>query len=313
MDSVILTGASGFIGRHCINHLLEAGYHVHALYHKERSAAELPQKDKLSWHRVDILDQAQVMATVKPLAATHMLHLAWYAEPGKFWDSRLNLDWLRASVHLLKVFTEAGGKRFVGAGSCAEYDWFVGRMREAITPLNPATLYGQCKASLFQSAQQSATASGIEFAWGRIFWIYGPGENKRRVVPYVINALLADEEANCSEGTQERDYMYVDDVARAFACLLHSKIDGAVNIASGEAISIKTLVMTIANLIDKEQLIQLGAIAPDKNEPELLVADTSRLQYELNFKPEHSLELGLLQTLEWWRKEQYSPSTLLAL
>ncbi len=254
-------------------------------------------------------DEVQKVLSENP--ATHMLHLAWYAEPGKFWDSRLNLDWLRASVHLLKVFTECGGKRFVAAGSCAEYDWNAHSFSEE-TPLNPSTLYGQCKSSLFQTSLQNATTSGIEFAWGRIFWLYGPAEDKRRIVPYVINSLLSDDEALCSEGTQVRDFMHVDDVARAFAELLKSNVQGPVNIASGQGVSIKTLVQTIAKLIDKEHLLEMGAIPTKNDEPASIVADVTRLHDKLTFQPQVELESGLLRTLEWWRTERNKAATQLS-
>jgi nucleoside-diphosphate-sugar epimerase len=300
VDSVIITGASGFIGRHCIAHLLDAGYVVHAFYHKQ-NPSRLPRRDRLTWHCLDLLDHQQTLAAVQPLAATHLLHLAWVTDSGKFRDSRLNLEWLRSSVHLLKVFIESGGGRFVGVGSVAEYDWSGGTLSEASTPLNPASLYGSCKSSLFQTARQNTTMSGIEFAWGRIFWLYGPGEDKRRIVPCLMNALLADEEADCSEGAVVRDYLYVDDAARALVTLLGSNVQGAVNIASGVGVKIRTLVETIAKLIDKERLVQYGAVPEEDKEHALVVADVSRLRNELNFEPQYNLDDGLLRTLEWWR------------
>ncbi len=303
MKSVILTGASGFIGRHCINHLLEADYEIHALCHQQKRADALPQAKGLAWHNIDLLDSAAVTELLKQLNCSEMIHLAWYAEPGKFWDSRLNLDWLRASVHLLKSFAETGGKRFVGAGSCAEYDWSSGTLSEATTELKGSTLYGTSKASMFQTALQTCVSSGMEFAWGRIFWLYGPGEDSRRIVPYVINQLLEDEEALCSDGLHERDFLYVDDVARAFVLLLGSGVQGAINIASGKAVSIKLIAETIAKLIDKEDLLKLGAITPATPEAPLVVADVSRLHNELKFAPEVSLEDGLLKSLQWWQAQ----------
>ena len=311
MDSVILTGASGFIGRPCIEHLLEAGYTVHALYHEENRSSPLPSREGLHWHRIDLLgDASHVASVIRPLQASHMLHLAWYAEPGKFWDSRLNWEWLRASVQLLKIFTESGGMRFVGAGTCAEYDWNGPGILSESSPLNAATLYGQCKSTLFQTAQQNATMSGVEFAWGRIFWLYGPGEDKSRLVPYVINALLTDEEAHCSKGTQVRDFLYVNDVARAFVCLLNSKVQGAVNIGSGEGMTVKALVEAIAKMIDKEHLLMVGALLNEKAEAPIVVADTSRLKNELGFKPEYGLDEGLRISMEWWRKGRARPPSM---
>jgi len=308
LDTVILTGASGFIGQHCIDHLLELGFRVVACYNSADSANSLPQKKNLIWQRVNLLDTADVQKVLSANPATHMLHMAWYAEPGKFWDSRLNLDWLRASVNLLKVFTECGGGRFIGAGSCAEYDWSSNTYSEN-TPLNPSTLYGQCKSSLFQTGLQNATTAGIEFAWGRIFWLYGPGEDKRRLVPYVINSLLSDDEASCSEGAQIRDFMHVDDLARAFAELLKSNLQGPINIASGQGVSIKTLVQTIGRLIDKEHLLEMGAVPTKKDEPASIIADVAKLKEKLSFNPQIELEDGLLRTLEWWRTERSKAST----
>ncbi len=310
MESVILTGASGFIGRHCIKHLLESGYEVQAICQRQQRTEALPQAKGLTWHHVDLMDAPKVTTLLKQLHAPKMIHLAWYAEPGKFWDSRLNLDWLRASVHILRAFTESGGKRFVGAGSCAEYDWTDGTLSESTTPLKGSTLYGTSKASMFQNALQISSVAGVEFAWGRIFWLYGPGEDKRRIVPYVINQLLDDEEAQCSDGLHERDFLYVDDVARAFVEILNSNLNGAINIGSGKAVSIKTVVETIAQLIDKEHLLQLGALTPSAPEAPLVVANISRLESELKFKPEVALDDGLLKCLEWWRTEALKAAQL---
>ncbi len=301
VESVILTGASGFIGKHCIAGLLADGYLVHAFYSNERPESSLPQKERLQWHQIDLLNQKHTSELLKSLRADKMLHLAWYTEPGKYRDSSLNWDWLRASVNLLKTFIESGGSRYVGAGSAAEYDWNSGdgKLKES-SPLNASTLYGQCKSSLFQTAQQNSTLAGIEFAWGRIFWLYGPGENKQRLVPYVINSLIADKEAYCSEGKQQRDFLYVADVARAFNSLLNSKLQGAINIGSGKALSIKEIAETVARLMNREKLLQLGAM-PSPNEPPLVVADNQRLKNELGFEAAYSLEDGLKLSLDWWR------------
>jgi hypothetical protein len=94
----------------------------------------------------------------------------------------------------------AGGRRAVFAGSCEEYDWNHNLLDEVTTPLRPRTLYGTAKDSLRRLLAAAATQEGISMAWGRIFFLHGPHEPGLRLVPSVVNALLAGEEAQCTDG-----------------------------------------------------------------------------------------------------------------
>ena len=98
-----------------------------------------------------------------------LLHLAWYAEHGKFWSSPENLRWVASTLDLLAAFAAAGGRRSVLAGTCAEYDWgaTAGPCEELSTPLRPATLYGAAKHGLHVVASAYAAQAGFELAWAR--------------------------------------------------------------------------------------------------------------------------------------------------
>ena len=157
---------------------------------------------------------------------THLLHLAWDARPGLFWTSTENLRWVAASLGLYLAFAASGGRRAVVAGSCAEYDWSHSELDEARTPLVPRTLYGEAKRALHTLLERAAAQSGVELAWGRLFFLYGPHEAEGRLVSDVARALLAGREARCSEGSQQRDFMHVADAGRAFAALVASDVTG---------------------------------------------------------------------------------------
>ena len=153
-----------------------AGHEVHAVTTKERP----PGGDRLSWHRADLLASADIVTEVAPEV---LVHLAWYVEPGRYWTAPENIRWLEASLALLRAFAGAGGRRAVVAGTSAEYDWHAvgGRCHEQRTPLRPATLYGAAKHALHTAAAPYAEQAGFELAWGRIFFVYGPGEPRRAV------------------------------------------------------------------------------------------------------------------------------------
>jgi nucleoside-diphosphate-sugar epimerase len=299
---VLVTGASGFIGRNALPALLAAHYEVHAVSRREDPGlAELAPG--VRWHAADLLDEQAIARLLSAVAPTHLLHLAWFSEHGAFWHSPENLSWLGASLHLLRAFEVSGGRRAVVAGTCAEYDWSIaGRCLEGVTPLAPATLYGTCKHALRQVAESLWDAPDAPaLAWGRVFFLYGPHENQARLVPSVIAPLLAGEAARCSHGRQERDFLHVADVAGAFVALLSSEVRGAVNIGSGESVSIAELVRLLGALCGRPELVRLGVLPARAGEPEELLADTGRLREEVGFSPSLTLEEGLNDTVAWWR------------
>jgi nucleoside-diphosphate-sugar epimerase len=303
MKKVLLTGASGFIGRHTIPSILKRGYEVHAAFY---TAHPLSMHNKsLFWHQCNLMNtdqQRSLLAEVKP---THLLHFAWYMTPEKYWTSPENLRWVQTSLDLLINFVEVGGKRAVLAGTCAEYDWSYGYCSEKVTPLRPATLYGTCKHSLQEILKHFSQQTGLSSAWGRIFFLYGPHEHPDRLVPSVIRSLLQGKPAHCSHGNQIRDYLYVQDAADAFVALLESNVSSCVNIASGYPIVIRDLVYKTADQFRRRDLIQLDALPAPENEPPLLVADVSRLTNEVGWFPKYNLEQGLEETISWWKEQLF--------
>lgn len=293
MRKVLVTGGTGFIGRHSLPLLRHAGYEVHAV-----SGSRAAQtSDGVIWHSTDLLNPDALADLVHKVKPSHMLHFAWYAIPGKFWTASENLDWVRATVGLMQAFHAEGGERFVAAGSCAEYDWSFGRCSELTTPCRPATLYGSAKYSTQLLLEAWAKQTGMSSAWGRVFFLYGPDEYPARLVPSVINALLQEEPARCTHGEQVRDFMHVEDVAAAFVALLGSEVKGVVNIASGTPLPLKQLVHAIADQMNRRDLVQLGAIPASAGDPAELIADVGRLQNEVGFRPRHGLEEGIALTV----------------
>lgn len=293
MSRVLLTGASGFVGRHALAALVRAGHEVHAV----ARTPELAQVG-VTWHAVELLDGNvdRLLADVEPEL---LVHLAWYAEHRKFWSSPENVRWVEASLALLRAFADSGGRRAVLAGTCAEYDWSVELLDED-APLRPATLYGSAKHSLHVVAEPFCAEVGVELAWARLFFLYGPYEDPRRFVPSIVLALLRGEPARMTVGTQRRDFLHAADAGAAFAALADSEVVGAVNLARGTAYALRDLAEQIARRIEGAEL-QLGALATPADEPAALLTNARRLREEVGWTPRIGLDEGLDEVIGWWR------------
>jgi nucleoside-diphosphate-sugar epimerase len=295
MKKVLVTGGSGFIGRHCLPVLVANGYEVHAV--SIISEDPIPH---IHWHVVDLLNPGEVNKLIVKVKPTHLLHLSWYMVLGKYWTSLENIRWVQASLELLRVFAANGGKRVVMAGTCAEYDWKYELYSEQTTPLVPATLYGACKHALQVMVDAFCKQTGLSYAWGRIFFLYGPYEHPDRLVSSVIRSLLQGEPARCSHGNQIRDFLHVEDAAYAFVTLLDSDMEGAVNIGRGTPVAIREVVEIIGDQLHGKHLIQLGVLPAPPNDPPALIADTHRLK-SIGWLPKYDLKTGLEQTIAWWK------------
>ena len=312
MKRVVLTGASGFIGRHAIQPLLSRGYEVHALGRRSRQTPSVAQEmgNGVIWHTVDLLEPTQVKAAINAIQPTHLLHFAWYVTHGKFWAAPENLDWVSASLGLLRAFAEVGGRRVALSGTCAEYDWTTGGSRgdgvcnEASSALKPSTLYGTSKHALQMVLSSFAVQQRMSAAWGRIFFLYGPDEAPQRFVSSVIRALLAGQPARMSHGNQVRDFLHVADVADAFVALLDSEVQGPVNIASGQPVTLKDVALELGDYLNQRDCIELGALPAAPNDPPMLVADVGRLRSEVNWQPKFNLTTGLADAVTWWKEHE---------
>lgn len=295
---VLVTGATGFIGKYALLPLRELGFDVHA------AGRGRPDDQAITFHAADLFDPASVVRAIGASKPSHLLHLAWDTEPGRFWNSPINMDWVAASLALVRAFAEAGGKRAVFAGTCAEYGWGAdGPLDERHSALAPATLYGVSKDALRRIIDSYAETASLSVAWGRIFFLYGPHEKPGRLVSDAVRALTTKQPFATTDGYQRRDFMHVEDVARGFAALVASDVRGAVNIASGNAVPVRAILEAIARETGWPDLLRLGERPQPANDPPLIEAAVDRLRHEVGFLPRHQLEDGLTQTVRWWKDQ----------
>jgi nucleoside-diphosphate-sugar epimerase len=301
---IVITGGSGFIGRRVISQLV-ANDAVTELLVLSRATPREQQLDgvrpQVRWITVDLTNAQAVADAIMASRPDVCLHLAWYAEPSKYLTSPENLVMLQVSLQLMRAAAAAGCRRFVAAGTCAEYALQSAALEED-DPAAPSTLYGACKLAVRHVGEALAMQHGMTFAWGRIFYLFGPGEDRRRVIPAVVNTLLEGKQFSATSGEQVRDFLHVDDVASAFVTMCLRDAAGVYNIASGEPVTMRQLLELTAEIVGRPDGIVFGARAKNLFDPPSVVGNASRLR-AIGWTPAHSLRHGLEDTVAWWRNE----------
>lgn len=299
MKKVLLTGASGFIGRYCLRELVREGYDVIAAYHAK--APEAVGSEQVKWVKIDLTgDLKPIEDILRETPVDALLHLAWDVERG-YQSSEKNRIWLEKSLELVRLFIKCGGKRIVTVGSCFEYAASQHPLKEN-GRLDPDTLYGECKRSLYVTVEQLCKAKRVSYAHMRVFYTFGEGENRMRVIPYVIDELLAGRSPNCSSGVQILDYLCVEDIARALVQCLEKDVQGPVNIGSGEGVELRELLTFIENEIGGVGKIIFADAKP--GDRKIDVADVSRLRETVGFVPSLSRDEAILRYIRQRKMEK---------
>ena len=296
MKKLLITGASGFIGRQVTKQMLKRGYTVYA-----PSTAPIPEEQEgVVQSKLDLFDREALRAYLQEHKFENLIHLAWSVGPTCYMDP-CNADWLSLSLDMIKEFMANGGKKFLGAGSVFEYDFSYGLLREDKTPLENPSLYGQSKAALYKTGSILCRQAGVDFKWARIFNLYGPYERAARLMPSVICSILKHEDVKVSPCTKFLDYLHVEDTASGIAMLFESPVTGAVNISSGQPIQLRVIVEEIARQTGFNGQIRWGALEDHFTDP-VLAGVNERLTKEVGWKPNYTLTSGLEQTINWWKE-----------
>ena len=296
---IALTGATGFIGCRIAPLLVRDGHEVLAIVRPGSDRGLLRDVAGLSFVESE-LDAASLKPALRGRAPDLCIHLAWSGWFGPHARQDLNVPSLVASLGCLRAMGESGCHRFVATGSCVEYELDHELLNEA-TPLRPRNLYAATKAAFFLTAEQLCRGLGVSFAWTRLFHLYGPADEPTRLIPSILRSVVRGEHVPTTPGEQLRDYLYVDDVADAIWAVARSDHEGAVNVASGEPVSVRMVVEEIGRVSGRADLIDIGGIPYREGEPMRICADVALLRRATGWAPRYSLGEGLRRTFEWWR------------
>lgn len=267
---ILLTGATGFVGRQVVLSLALQETPLRLVLRKgSQRPTDLRETDEVI-ETPDLFHADQAWWKEALTGIDTVIHLAWYAEPGQYLTSSKNLDCLQGTIEMAKASIETGVRRVVGIGTCAEYDLSQDMLRSD-TPLDPQTLYAACKASAFHILGQLLPSAGIEFAWCRLFYLYGEGEDSRRLVPYLHQQLSQGEPVELTSGRQIRDFLDVKQAGAMIADVALSDRQGPINICSGVPITVRQLAEQIADQYGRRDLLKFGARPDNLFDPPCVV------------------------------------------
>jgi UDP-glucuronate decarboxylase len=298
---VLLTGATGFIGSHVARLLLREGCEVSVLLRGGCDRTRIAAIDsRLTALEGDLLS-SNLSSHIQRTRPEVCIHCAWFAKPGQYLRSRENIPFIDATLRLALLLAESGCRRFVGLGTCFEYDTSAGYLSET-SRVAPSHLYSACKVSTWLTLEQAAASTSMQVAWARLFYLYGPFEDASRLVPSVVRAILESREAKVTAGEQVRDFLHVEDAASAVCAIARSRVSGPFNVGSGVPVTVRDLVSQMGAITGRSDLIALGALPYSESDPMFVCANNRKLTTECGWSPRYTLKSGLEHAVGWWRE-----------
>lgn len=307
----LVTGATGFVGSRLVRELLDAGAQVTAL--TPPGGADTPRLDdvagRVTWQEADFTDASAVREVVAEVEPAFVFNLAGAIDMSPSADAaRLSEANVTSAASVVAACEGIRDLRLcVHTGTCAEY----GDLREASdesSPIAPTTAYGATKAAATIVCRTIAEERGVPLAVLRPYNLYGEHEAPARLVPHVALSLLAGREVRLTAGEQEKDYLYVGDLARAYlaaAARPEAAAGEVFNVASGVTVRVRELVETLADSLRADgSLLRFGAVPYRPNEMWRQVASVDKAARVLGWRAERTLSEGLSLTAAWYRENR---------
>jgi nucleoside-diphosphate-sugar epimerase len=279
---LIMTGAPGFIGKRVLDFLSPDEWEIISV---SRHASPLPTQ--ATWCKGDVLDKDFLTQLFKDYQPEYFLHLAWYVSAQDYWTSPQNAHFAESGKTLTRLFYEAGGKRWIGAGTCAEYgneSWL-----DETSSLLGATPYGKAKADLFFYLKAYAEKNKKSYAWGRLFFPVGVGEPESRLTSMLIKNLYEGREGLLVDGSWTRHFTSNTWLAEAFATLLNSEANGAFDMVSGAALSMLEYGELVSSVAGGRDRLRPGSFPNRPTDIPHFRSRSKRLVEEVKFKKENDL------------------------
>jgi dTDP-glucose 4,6-dehydratase len=308
--SVLLTGASGFIGSHLVEELVTCGASVRAFLHYNSRGDE----GNLRYIASEIRREIEVVygdltdpdAVKKALRGTsHVFHLGAliaipysYVHPFSFVQTNIN-----GTANILNACLEIGPERLVTTSTSEVYGTAVSVPMDENHRLHPQSPYAASKAAADHLAESYARSFGLPVVIVRPFNTFGPRQSTRAVIPTIIMQALRNGAVELGSITPTRDFNFVKDIAHGFAMAGDARVSGEVfNLGTGVEHSIADVIGMVSSILGTELLVTERAdrIRPAQSEVHRLIADSGKAAQQLGWSPQYTFRQALEETIEWY-------------
>ena len=270
-NRILITGATGFVGKQVIKRLCDLDVKIYLVLRpgKENIFHDNEAVQSIIFSQ-DIFKESAAWWAETCADIDTIIHLAWYAEPGEYLESSKNSECFEGTVNLAKGAVKAGIKRFLGIGTCVEYKNSSSPL-ESSSPLHPFTPYAKAKVVTFQYLTTLFKESNIEFLWCRLFYLFGEGEDSRRLAPLLRNSFMHGKSVELSNPGMVKDYLNVEEAGKIIANLAMNTHTGAYNVCSGNGITVQSFAEKIADEYNRRDLLKCGDVQTHFIGPQFVV------------------------------------------
>jgi len=293
MEKMLITGATGFLGKNFLECVNQEKYEIYTIQRGQLCG-------QIRSCQADLLDKDYLKNAIASFQADILVLFAWNVKSQAYWHSMENHKWADATLFTAEQFLEHGGKYIVFAGTSAIYDYSHGVLTEDSKMEYPDSVYGISKLYTSEMLRILAESKGAKYMEVRLFSIFGIYERSGRLITNTIDALLDNKKVINYKWKLKRDYIYIKDAVRAIWHLIDLRVEGVYNISSGKAISIQTIIETIAHCMGKEELIVLSEF--DGADEYILIQGNNKKLLNTGFQFYYSFEGAIKEEIDWYTK-----------
>lgn len=299
---ILLTGASGFLGSHIADQLIDLKFEVLALKRQTSNIKLLPFSEKVKWLNIE----DNWLAEATKFSPEIIIHTAWTgvnAEARNNWTEQLtNVLFVNQLLELARI---SHVNKFISLGSQAEYGDFSGKVDESYQ-VNPVSAYGAIKCVIQQNVQSFCDIHQIKWFWLRIFSIYGERESTKWLIPNTIVNMLRDVESlNFTLGKQKYAYLYVKDFTQAIAQIIASEEgkSGIYNISSDSAMELKEIILIIQNIIMPKTQLNFGFYPYRPNQSMHIEGSMEKFHQTFGYFPISDFKFKIKEVIKYYKNQ----------